>query len=97
MEFFKGLYEILGQDLLAVVDESKRNKMILPAFNSTFTALIPKDSPSSFEDFRSISLCNVVYKVITKIIANRIKSILFTHISKSLGFCMVDKFMKQLE
>lgn len=98
VEFFKGLYEILGQDLLAVVDESKRNKMILPAFNSTFIALIPKkDSPSSFEDFRSNSLSNVVYKVITKIIANRIKSILFTHISKSLGFCMVDKFMKQLE
>ena len=47
------------------------------AINSTFIALIPKtDSPISFNDFRPISLCNCLYKIISKIIANRLKPIL---------------------
>lgn len=88
VELFEGLYAIMGKDLLVVVEEYKRNKMILPTFNLTFIALIPrKDSLNSFEDFRMISLCNVVYQFITKIISNRIKLILSTHISyKEFGF-----------
>eukprot|EP00253_Pinus_taeda_P034809 PITA_34809 len=52
------------------------------AIKSTFIALIPKtDGPSSFDDFRPISLCNCLYKIIAKIIANRLKPILSQHIS----------------
>jgi len=43
--------------------------------------IIPKtDPPTSFHDFRPISLCNCLYKIIAKIIANRIKPILSEHI-----------------
>ena len=43
--------------------------------NSTFVALIPKcDKPDSFARFRPISLCNLVYKIISKIIAVRLKN-----------------------
>lgn len=52
------------------------------SFNSTFIALIPKeDKPISFDDFHTISLCNCIYKIIVKIIANRLKPILSAHIS----------------
>eukprot|EP00253_Pinus_taeda_P013597 PITA_13597 len=52
------------------------------AIKSTFIALIPKtDGPSSFDDFRPISLCNFLYKIIAKIIANRLMPILSEHIS----------------
>lgn len=45
--------------------------------NNTHIALIPKcKQPSRAKDFRSISLCNVVMKMTTKTIANRIKQTL---------------------
>jgi hypothetical protein len=58
------------------------------ALNVTFIALILKsDKPESFSGFRPISLCNLDYKVISKIIASRIKYFLSKGISKEqFGF-----------
>ena len=42
--------------------------------NQTFITLIPKNScPKNVNHFRPISLCNVIYKVIPKILVNRFK------------------------
>jgi hypothetical protein len=50
----------------------------MPSFlNLTNIALVPKvKTPSCVTDFRPISLCNVLYKLISKILANRLKKIL---------------------
>jgi hypothetical protein len=50
--------------------------------------LIPKENnPTTFGDYRSIALCNLCYKLITKIIANRIKPILSRSLlGEQLGF-----------
>lgn len=82
IEFYIAFFDLLGGDILRVVEESRISGRLYNAINSTFIALIPKtDHPSSFDDFRPISLCNVLYKIISKIIANRIKPILSRHIS----------------
>ena len=47
------------------------------ATNETLITLIPKnDAPLNFNQFRPISLCNVVYKIIAKILINRMKPLL---------------------
>ena len=54
--------------------------------NSTFLALIPKElDPSTFERFRQISFCNSSYKILAKLLANRIKHVLGKLISTSQG------------
>jgi hypothetical protein len=73
IEFYLGFYELLGAYLLHVVEEFRRNGMMHLPFNSTFLALIPKkDDPLSFEDFRPISLCNCIYKIVAKLISRRL-------------------------
>ena len=55
-----------------------------PNFNQTHVVLIPKvKEPKLVTDFRPISLCNVIYKIASKAIANRFKRILPSIISDS--------------
>ena len=50
---------------------------LLPSLNATFIALIPKEEESCTPDkFRPIALCNIIYKIISKVIANRLKPLL---------------------
>ena len=51
--------------------------IIPPSINRTFITLIPKvKSPSKVSEFRLISLCNIIYKLISKVVANRMKGLL---------------------
>ena len=86
--FFLDLFDILGRDLLQVIEDSRSSGWIPASFNSTFIALIPKfDNATSLNEFRPISLCNCVYKIISKVIAKRLKVILSAQISaEQFGF-----------
>lgn len=54
-EFFLHFFDIMGQHILDIVEESTTLGMILGAINSTFLAFIPKSSkPNFFGDFRPI-------------------------------------------
>jgi hypothetical protein len=78
----------VGNDLLQVVKEVKTIGKILHCINVTFIAVIPKmDHPSTFNDFRPISLCNCLYKIIEKNIGTHLNPVLATSITaKQFGF-----------
>jgi hypothetical protein len=88
VEFFLHHFDLVGPDLLELVEDSRLHGKIIGALNSTFITLIPKENnPSTFGDYRPISLCNLCYKLVTKIIANRLKPILSRALSEEqLGF-----------
>ena len=59
------------------MEESRNKRGVVKAFNTTFLTLIPKEVGANNPDkFRPISLCNVIYKIISKVIANCLKPLL---------------------
>lgn len=63
--------------VVTTVLEMLNSRPSFHTINQTFITLIPKKSiPRLVSNYRSISLCNVLYKIIAKVIANRLKSIL---------------------
>eukprot|EP00253_Pinus_taeda_P013336 PITA_13336 len=77
INFYKACWSIVKQDVWEVVEDSRSSRTILKSLNSTFLALIPKVEEAKTPDkFRPIALGNVIYKIISKVIASRLKTIL---------------------
>ncbi|KAJ9543812.1 hypothetical protein OSB04_023519 [Centaurea solstitialis] len=75
--FFKKFWDIIKKDLLAVLDWFWEKEALSNGCNSSFITLIPKSSnPIGLNDFRPISLVGVVYKVISKVLAERMKVVM---------------------
>jgi len=67
---------VLKIDLLNFFAEFYRNGKLTKGLNSTFIALIPKvDNPQRVVDFHPISLVSSVYKILSKVLANRLRKV----------------------
>ncbi|RVX21268.1 putative ribonuclease H protein [Vitis vinifera] len=61
-----------------------RNKFMTPRVNATFLVLVPKrGGAEDLKDFRPISLVGSLYKLLAKVLANRIKKVMGKVISES--------------
>jgi hypothetical protein len=75
--FFQKNWGTLGGDICRTILGILNSGSMPNSLNTTHIALIPKiKNPSSVKDFRPISICNVLYKIISKVLANRLKKFL---------------------
>ncbi|KAK9997343.1 hypothetical protein SO802_022029 [Lithocarpus litseifolius] len=75
--FFQKYWHIVGPDVTLAVLSVLHSGRPLKKMNFTHIVLIPKkNDPQSITEFRPISLSNVVSRIISKVLANWIKSIL---------------------
>nr|KYP63974.1 Transposon TX1 uncharacterized [Cajanus cajan] len=80
--FFKNYWNEVGEDVWRFVAMAFETGRINPKATETLLVLIPKiDHPTTFKDFCPISLCNVVYKLVSKILVNRLRPILMRLVS----------------
>jgi hypothetical protein len=81
--FFQQHWETVGPDIRQMALDFLNLGMFDPALNSTHIALIPKGSnATTVFEYRSICLCNIAYKIIAEVLANRLKVVLPTIISQ---------------
>jgi hypothetical protein len=75
--FYQTFWDSIGNDVSSAILSCLNSGSILKSINHTYIALIPKkQNPTKVTDFRPISLCNVLYKILSKVLTNRLKSIL---------------------
>ncbi|CAN0875672.1 LINE-1 reverse transcriptase homolog [Linum grandiflorum] len=75
--FYKSSWEVVGEDVLAVMDSFFVSSVLPPTLNSTIIAMIPKKcNATHMHDYQPISCCNTIYKSISKVLANRLKLVL---------------------
>jgi hypothetical protein len=77
VKFFSEKWSIVKEDIIRVVKRFLQIGKMLAGTNDTSIVLIPKvDRPMLLKDFRPISLCNVIYKIVSKCMVNRLMPLL---------------------
>ena len=82
MAFYQAFWSVVGSEVMVVCQEFYEQGFFEKSLNATFICLIPK-KPRAIEwkDFRPISLVGSVYKIIAKVLANRLSLVLAKLIS----------------
>jgi hypothetical protein len=71
-------------DIMAVFSEFHRRQQLVKNLNVIFVSLVPKKADAvEMKDFRPISLVGGMYKILSKALANRMKTVLGKIISNS--------------
>jgi len=82
--FYKKFWSVIGDQVIKEVLAVLNGGPFPEGWNDTIIVLIPKtNTPQMLKDLRPISLCNVLYKLISKVLANRLKKVMPSIISSS--------------
>ena len=84
MAFYQHCWRVVEKDVLVVFVEFFHHCMFEKFLNATFIVLIPKtNDASNIRDFRPIRLVGSVYKILAKVLTNRLKVVLDQLISET--------------
>jgi hypothetical protein len=77
LAFYQHFWDLCGNDIIEATKGWLERGYFPSSLNETSICLIPKcENPISMKDMRPISLCNVMYKMVFKLLANRLKECL---------------------
>lgn len=80
--FFQSYWNIVGNDVIVFCQKFFNTGELPEGINRTLVCIIPKvKQPKQVSELRPISLCNVLMRIISKIMANRLKPCLHSIIS----------------
>ena len=72
--FFQQYWDIVGSDVINCVLNTLNSGVMPYGINETYICLISKvKSPKKITEYRPINLCSIIYKIISKVPANRLK------------------------
>ena len=92
--FFQKYWDVIGNDITCTVLNGLNSNMPIVDINRTNITLIRKtNNLSQMTDFRLISLSNVVYKLVSKVLANCLKIILPQIISENQSAFLSKRFI----
>lgn len=81
--FYQRFWDEVGGDIFEAGCAWLSNNAFPFGLNSTNLALIPKcENPTNMTELCPIALCNVVYKIVAKVLANRLKKVLLDVVSR---------------
>ena len=84
MDFYHHCWRVVEKDVLVVFEEFFQHCKFEKSLNATFIALIPKkNNASNISDFQPNSLVGCVYKILVKLLANRLRMVLDQLISET--------------
>ena len=76
-KFIKSFWNVIKPDVLRFLDEFYVNGMFPKGCNASFIALIPKVAgPQVLDEYRPISLISCMYKIVAKLLTNRLKKVM---------------------
>ncbi|EAZ45614.1 hypothetical protein OsJ_30281 [Oryza sativa Japonica Group] len=82
--FYQRNWGLIKSDVVRVVKEFFHTGIMPDGINETAIVLIPKvNQPMELKEFRPINLCNVIYKIVSKCLVNRLRPILDDLISQN--------------
>lgn len=83
-EFYQKYWDVVGGDVINLVKNFFESGVFDDKITFTNIVLIPKKQcPKSMSNLRPISLCNVTYKIVSKVITSRLKEVIGSVISKT--------------
>ena len=92
--FFQQFWPTVSEVVTKAVLDFLNFRVSPPNFNDTHIVLIPKTkNPKRVTEYRPISLCNVVYKLASKTLANRLKRVLPSIISDTQSAFVNDRLI----
>ena len=97
MAFFQKCWRVIEHDIMGFFDEFFEKGTFAYSLNATFVTLIPKKQNAlNIWDFCPISLIGSVYKILAKVLANRLRKVLAGLVSESQNaFVGVDRLLIQ--